>query len=100
MEKSIYRWNGDYFGFIYNDRLFNKHSIYLGWVDGTEVWRTNGTFLGEIIDNDYILRRTYMAARSLRAIKATPATPAIPAMKANRAAKAIPSGYIDALDEF
>jgi len=45
MKEPIYRWNGEYFGFIYNDRLFDKKSNYLGWIDGNEVWRKNGTYL-------------------------------------------------------
>lgn len=82
----IYRWNGEYFGFIKNGRLFNAASQYLGWVteDG-RVWRKNGTFLGEVESDYYILKRTSMA------------TPATPARNANRASKA---GRVDALDEF
>lgn len=82
----IYQWNGQYFGFIKNDRLFNASSQYLGWVteDG-KVWRRNGTFLGEVENENYILRRTSMAT---------------PARRANRAGKASRAGRIDALDEF
>ena len=100
MKEPIYRWNGEYFGFLYNGRLFDKHSIYLGWVDENEVWKKDGTYLGEIIDGSYILRRTSIATRAIRAIRATPATPAIPASKANIAARAIRSSYVDALDVF
>ncbi|EGR1587508.1 hypothetical protein H7696_02420 [Vibrio alginolyticus] len=97
----IYRWNGQYFGFIKNDRLFNASSQYLGWVteDG-RVWRRNGTFLGEVENENYILRRTSMATPANRAVRATPATPVTPARRANRAGKALRAGRIDALDEF
>ncbi len=97
----IYRWNGEYFGFIKNGRLFNTASQYLGWVteDG-RVWRKNGTFLGEIETKNYILRRTSMATPATRSTRATPATPATPARRANRAAKASRAGRVDALDEF
>lgn len=89
MTTPIYRWNGEYFGFLRNGRLFNASSEYLGWVteDG-RVWKTDGKFLGEIEDENYILRRTSMA------------TPATPARKANRAGRASRAGRIDALDEF
>ncbi|EKO3581329.1 hypothetical protein N6C00_000554 [Vibrio metschnikovii] len=88
----IYRWNGQYFGFIKNDRLFSASSQYLGWVteDG-RVWRRYGTFLGEVENENYILRRTSMAI---------PAIPATPDRRANRAGKALRAGQIDALDEF
>lgn len=97
----IYRWDGEYFGFIRNDRLFDARSQYLGWVteDG-RVWRKNGTFLGEVEQENYILRRTAMATPATKATRATPATPATPARRANRAAKAPKASRVDALDEF
>ncbi|MEN6474130.1 MAG: 4-fold beta flower protein [Syntrophaceae bacterium] len=98
---AIYRWNGEYFGFIRNGHLFNAVSQYLGWVtDDGRVWRKNGTFLGEIENDNYILRRTSMATPATRATRATPASPATPARRANRAARASKAGRVDALDEF
>ncbi len=97
----IYRWNGEYFGFISNSRLFDATSRYLGWVtDDDRVWRRNGIFLGEIENDNYILRRTSMATPATRATRATPSTPAIPARRANRAARASRAGRNDALDEY
>ena len=100
MSQPIYRWNGEYFGFVYNGRLFDKDSNYLGWIDDNEVWRKDGTYLGELVNGAYVLRRTLMATRAKRAARATPATPATPARRANRAARAPRAGYVDALDEF
>lgn len=97
MKEPIYRWNGEYFGFLYNGRLFDKYSTYLGWIDENEVWKKDGTYIGEIIDGNYILRRTSIVTRVRRAIRATPATPTL---KANRAAFAIRSTYVDTLDDF
>ncbi|EGR1346439.1 hypothetical protein EFU42_02400 [Vibrio cholerae] len=98
----IYRWNGQYFSFIKNDRLFNENSQYLGWVtDDGRVWRKkDGTFLGEVENENYILRRTSMATPATRAVRVTSATPATPARRVNRAGKASRVGRIDALDEF
>ena len=97
----IYRWNGRYFGFIRNDRLFAADSTYLGWLDDDgRVWEANGNFLGEIVDDNYILRRTSMATPARRARRATPATPAAPARAANRAGRASRAGWVDALDKF
>lgn len=97
----IYRWNGEYFGFISNGRLFNAASEYLGWVtDDGRVWRVDGSFLGDIEDKNYILRRTSMATPAHRARRAIPAIPATPARRANRAARASRAGRVDALNEF
>ncbi|ENH4361463.1 hypothetical protein ABV540_001282 [Vibrio fluvialis] len=97
----IYRWNGQYFGFIKNDRLFSASSQYLGWVtEYGRVWRRNGTFLGEVENENYILRRTSMVTPANRVVRATPAMPVTPARRANRAGKALRAGRIDALDEF
>ena len=46
----IFRWNGEHFGFIHRWRLFDSRSYYLGWVDEGEVWRRDGTFLGDLVD--------------------------------------------------
>ena len=55
----IFRWNGEYFGYLRNDRLFNAKSKYLGWatIDG-HVWKADGTYLGDIENMNYILRRS------------------------------------------
>ena len=97
----IYRWNGRYFGFIRNDRFFAADSTYIGWMDDDgRVWESDGNFLGEIVNDDYILRRTSMATPARRAVKARPAKPATPSRPANRAGKVGRAGSVDALDKF
>jgi hypothetical protein len=59
----IFRWNGEYFGFVHRWRLFDSRSYYLGWVDEDEVWRRDGTYLGELVDGCYVLRRRNAAPR-------------------------------------
>lgn len=97
----IYRRSGDYFGFIKNSRLFNANSDYLGLIteDG-RVWRADGSFLGELVDSNYIMRRRSMATPARKARRAIPARPARPARKAKRAGKPSKAGWGDALDEF
>lgn len=56
MTQSIYRLNGEYFGFIWQGRFFDKKSNYIGWVDGTQVWTTDNEYLGELVQGRYILR--------------------------------------------
>lgn len=96
----LYTWAGQYCAFIRNGRIFDRHSAYLGWVteDG-RAWRRDGSFLGELVDENYILRRTSMAIPGRRAARATPARPATPVARANRAGRASRAGCVDALEE-
>jgi len=98
MKDPLYKWSGQYVGFIHNDRLFDASSGYIGWVeeDG-RCWAANGSFLGELVDENYVLRRTAMATPASKAAKARPASPATPARRANRAGRATRAGWIDAL---
>ncbi len=55
----IYRWNGDYYGFIYRDGFFDKEGHYLGWVDAEDrVWRAVGTYWGVVFMDMQIVRYT------------------------------------------
>lgn len=58
--RHIYKWNGNYFGFVSGDNLFDKHSNWVGWIENNQVWLASGEFLGKIYDNDYILKNTIM----------------------------------------
>jgi hypothetical protein len=58
MTQAVYRWYGEYFGFIWMDRLFDKSGNYVAWIDGKEVWKKDGTYLGELVENRYVLRAT------------------------------------------
>jgi len=96
----IFRWNGEYFGFITNQRFFDANSNYLGWVDDDgSVWKRDGHFLGEIVDENYVLRRHTMTEPAVRAQRAAPATPPTPAYPANRASRAQRAGWFDPLDQ-
>ena len=56
MTQKIYRLNGDYFGFIWQARLFDKNSNYVGWFDGKEVWTTENEYLGGLLDGKHIVK--------------------------------------------
>jgi hypothetical protein len=56
--KYIYKWSGKYFGFISGDNFFDASSNWIGWIEDGKVWRSNGKFLGEIYNDNYILRKT------------------------------------------
>ena len=97
----IFRWNGEHFGFIYRWRLFDSRSYYLGWVDEGEVWRRDGTYLGELVDGCYVLRRRNAAPRSPRAPIDPPSPPPLaPPSWASKPFNKPRAGWEDALDEF
>lgn len=57
MTGPVFRWSGEHFGFIHRDFLFAKSGRYLGWVDKDGlVWRSDGVFLGELVEASYVMR--------------------------------------------
>lgn len=98
---AIYRWNGEYFGFLKRDRLFNAVGDYLGWVteDG-RVWRADGSFLGEICNENYILRKTNQVTPVKRVARVRPVKPVPPVRQVNRVGRVRKVGWVDALNEF
>ena len=97
----IFRWNGEYFGFMYSNRLFDANSNYLGWVENDgRVWRSNGVFLGEVVDNNYILKRTNSVELSPKVSRHPPTPPVPPPPEPNRAGRNPKFCCQDALEEF
>ena len=98
----IFRWNGECFGFVHRWRLFDARSYYLGWVDEGEVWRRDGTYLEELVDGCYVLRRRNAAPRSPRVPIDQPSLPAppSPSSRTPRPYRKPRAGWADALDEF
>jgi hypothetical protein len=95
----IYRWNGEYFGYIFRKYLFDAESNYVGWVeqDGC-VWRANGAFLGEIVDRNYILKRIDMVEPPRRVCPIAPVRPVPPIAEMNRPEREPRFGWADALE--
>lgn len=97
--QAIYRWNGEYFGFIRGDRLFDADGNYIGWLteDG-RVWTVDGSFLGELVDGEYVLRRLAMVPPVPR-IPQIPPIPPIPLVpRVDRTGRVPRSGWVDVLD--
>ena len=65
-----------------------------------EVWRRDGTFLGESVEDSYVLRRRDAALRSPRVPIDSPSPPAPPSPWAPRPFRKPRAGCEDALDEF
>jgi hypothetical protein len=99
--RPIYRWSGEYFGFIENDHFFSAKGNFLGWVsDDGRVWKKNGDLLGELVDEKYILRSQSMPIPSRRTRKLIPPRPTIPEKRPKQPKRAKKAGWDDALDEF
>jgi hypothetical protein len=95
----IFRWNGKHFGFIADGYLFDSTANFRGWVDndGT-VWRSDGTFLGDLVGGEYVLLQT-SASRADRPPRTRPAPYSTPAKPDDRIGRGQRSGYVDGLDE-
>lgn len=96
----IFFWQGRYAGFIADGWLFAADGRYLGWVDSSNrVWKADGCFLGEIVEDHYILRRSH----GVVPIRQTPRVPPVPAEPpsppAARSTHLPRPGWIDPLEE-
>jgi hypothetical protein len=57
----FFRWDGSYLGFDSGDYLFDRNGAYIGWIEeDRSVWRSDGTYAGEVVEGDYIMRRSIM----------------------------------------
>jgi hypothetical protein len=41
-QQPVYRLSGDYFGYLADGCLFDQAGEYVGWLDGSDVWRPDG----------------------------------------------------------
>ena len=97
----IFKWNGEYFGFIRRGYLFSRRGEYRGWIDRNQrVWRSNGEFLGQLVDEKYILRRNTMVAPVPKVPKVPPVPPVPPIRSINRISRVPKVGWTDALESF
>lgn len=78
MTEYVFRWNGQYFGFICDDKFFDAKSNWIGWIEGSEVWRSDGEFLGELFENCYVLREQKMMPKLSKIPPAPPVPPPPP----------------------
>lgn len=97
--RPIFRWDGKYAGFVFEGHLYDRWGNYWGWVDEEgNVWRSQGALLGELVEENYVLRKVGQERR-----KADPRTwpdrPAVPGPSANRPPKEPKEGWEDALED-
>ena len=100
LTQTIYRWNGKYFGFIWQNKLWDKNDNYVGWVDGKEVWSKDGSYLGDLVDDMYVLRPTRIERRSCEPLCEPSEKPEKPNICSNREPREARKDYVDALDDF
>jgi hypothetical protein len=97
--KALYRWDGRHVGFRSGDHVYDRDGECFGWVDDDDtVWRTDGTYLGELMHDSYVLRskRLREGSRQTRR-KMDPPRPIAPVEVADRPARLSLAGMDDAL---
>jgi hypothetical protein len=96
----VFKWSGEYFGFIHNENLFHADGTYLGWVENGQVWANDGAYLGEIVEENYILRRINLSPPLPKAPRMRPIPPIRPIQEISRSERLPKAGWIDALEGF
>ena len=94
----IFRWNGQYYGFMSNGYLMDSSGTYRGWIehDGS-VWHSSGNFFGDLVGGVYVLiNQSDMHENKPKRL--TPTAVALPPKPENRPARSARSGYVDGLD--
>ena len=43
----VFKWSGEYFGFIHNENLFHANGAYFGWIEDGQAWSSDGAYLGD-----------------------------------------------------
>jgi len=97
--KPIFRWNGQYWGFESNGHLFNSRGEYRGWIENDgNAWRHDGSYLGELVDDNYILRLTLKIEPVPRVPRVPPISPVRPVPSVNRVGRVPRVSYEDPLE--
>lgn len=96
----IFRWDGEYFGFVRDGYLFDRSARYVGWVEEGTVWLKDGRYLGHQFEQNYVVRPKYALPRPPRAPRVLPLSPLspLPPLPRLRRLPRLPSlSYDDAL---
>lgn len=96
----VFFWRGGYAGFLVDDLLFAATGRYLGWLErDRSVWRADGSWLGTLVDERYVLREERAVARARRTPRVPPVIPQAPAAPGSLLPRAPRPGWADALAE-
>lgn len=95
----MFCWSGLFAGYLVEDFLFDVNGVYLGWEDASgRLWRRDGSYLGDRVDQQYVMRRDGFATPVPLPRRVPPVIPDLPARPANRVARPPQPGWTDALE--
>ena len=96
----IFRWSGPYIGFVSDGSFFDSGGAYLGWQDKQDrMWSKDGNYLGDIIDDHYVMRRDGCPSPVRQPPRIPPVYPELPVAPTNRSARPNMPGWSDALEK-
>jgi hypothetical protein len=82
----LFNTAGHYVAFISGENIFSPDGTWIASLHGgNEAYNLDGTFLGYVLDDDRVAKRTNEAPRARRSRPASPARPALPARPMRRA---------------
>jgi hypothetical protein len=99
MKKILYKYNGEYWGFIFKGRIYNKDGKYFGWVDkNNKCWNVDGDYLGQLEEDKYIVQKKIYTEPVSKIPKIPKVEPAKISNKPNIKAKILTTNYYDVLE--
>jgi len=96
----VFKWSGEYFGLIHNENLFHADGAYLEWIEDGQAWASDGTYLGEVAEENYILRRANTILPLPKIPRIPPIRPIRPIQEIRRSGRIPKAGWVDALEGF
>ncbi len=93
----LFRWDGQYWGFVVDDGLYDRHGRHVGWLEGNDVYDRSGRFMGELMNRYYVLRNLLRPEPIQRASRPAVPHPTTPSPPPDRQARPILEGWKDAL---
>jgi hypothetical protein len=98
--RPIFRWNGVYAGFLLEQCLFDRYGNLWGRVDDEgKVWRSTGTLLGELVEENYVLSKVGQDPERIDPPPLPARRPDPPEPSASRPPEGPKEGWEDALEE-
>lgn len=96
----IFRWNGQYFGFVCEKYIYSADGDYVGCIDkDNKVWAKSGNFLGQLIEENYVMKNLFDSEPIPRHHNPPKTLPEIPKPITDRHGKIPQMGWVDSLEE-
>ena len=97
---ALFSWDGQYAGFVSRGYLFDRLGTYRGWLEGNRAWSENGEYLGDLTEENYILRKDLGIPPIPRIPRIPPIPPIPPNPKSDRVGRLPRMGYTDVLQNW